>query len=80
MVEKYFEEMVESSEYIKKIVNNISIVANESKKIAEFALIINQRLNSHEELLLRLIEEKKEKKDLFSDYAAKSKNEPNKPN
>jgi len=80
MIEKYFEEMVQSSEHIKKIVHNISIIANESKKIAEFVLIINQKLNSHEELLLRLIEEKKEKKDSFSDYATKSKNDSNKPN
>jgi len=80
MLEKMFEKMLESSSYTDKLAQSISLVALESKKIAETLIFINDRLNAHEKVILHLVESQKKSKEA-SDFSLKSiKQEPSKPN
>lgn len=81
--ENLLEDSLHTSEYVKKIVTAMSMVASESKKITDLVLIINERLYHHEELILMLLDQQKEKTkkegqslDLFSN----NKQDPPKPN
>lgn len=56
MVENFIEQSIETSQYIKKLTASVTLVAIESKKLAEVILTLNQRVNDHEELILKLIE------------------------
>jgi|688.fasta_scaffold737060_3 hypothetical protein len=80
-IEKLLEDSLISSEYMKKIFNNITIIAVETKKMAETVMKMNDRLNQHEEIILQLanqINQTKEKNDSLS--YVKSNREPSKPN
>jgi hypothetical protein len=56
MIENFIERSMETSQYIKKLAASVTIIAVESKKLAEVIFTLNQRVNDHEELLLKLIE------------------------
>lgn len=76
-----FEESLASSKYIKKILDNMILVANETKKIADALIKMNERLNQHEEAILKIIElQQKNQIDDVEHLFSKSKQEPSKPN
>lgn len=80
MAEKVFEEALKSSGYFKKLVHNMSVIAGETKNVVEMILHVNDRLNYHEQIILKLIDAQKEKQDML-DFATKNnKEEPSKPN
>ena len=79
IINELFESSLTSSKFIQKIVQNITIVANESKKIADVLLTLNDKINYHEQLILKLINIQIENKDKL-DYNIKSKNDISKPN
>ena len=79
IINELFESSLTSSKFIQKIVQNITIVANESKKIADVLLTLNDKINYHEQLILKLINIQIENKDKL-DYDIKSKNDISKPN
>jgi len=79
IINELFESSLISSKFIQKIVQNITIVANESKKIADVLLTLNDKINYHEQLILKLINMQIENKDKL-DYDIKSKNDISKPN
>jgi hypothetical protein len=79
MAEKFIEDSLEVSPLLKKIAHSITLVATESKRLAELMLVINNRLNTHEEIILRLVEAQKEKKEQM-DYKIQTRREPTKPN
>jgi hypothetical protein len=63
------EKSVSSSDTTSKIFELIQTVASESKKIVENVLIMNERINQHEKIILELckiVSENPEKKQNFS--------------
>ena len=81
-LEKAFDESLESSTFMQKVVDSITIVANETKKVAELMLRINDRLNQHEKIILMLldVQNEKQKKEQYVDHVSKSKEGSSKPN
>lgn len=63
MVDKMVEESLMASNYMKKLLNNITIIAVETKKLTDHVLTMNSRLNKHEEIILRLVNQSKESHD-----------------
>ena len=80
MFDKFLEESLEDSSFAKKIISSTTLVALEMKKIAELALALNERINQHELILLKVLEFQKEKKDSGLDFSIKSKSGSSKPN
>lgn len=81
MVENIIEEAIVSSTHIGKLISSVTAIANESRKIAETILILNDRLNSHEELILKLAQlQRTSAKDPTEIDFSKSKQKPQKPN
>jgi len=82
VIESFIEKSIESSSYLNKVIDNISIIANETKKVAEAILILNNRINEHEHLILTILElQKIKQKDSFEIDILKSKDKkPSKPN
>ena len=54
LIQGFIEDTIVSSSFINKIIMNITLVALESKKIADAILTLNDRLNIHEDLILKL--------------------------
>lgn len=83
VVDKLIEESISSSDYMKKVFNNVATLAVEAKKITDMVLKMNDRLNQHEEIILRLLnqtyQQKPLKKEDFFSYPEKKK-DPEKPN
>lgn len=82
IVEKLFEESLASSKYVKKILDNMVLIALETKKIAEVMTEMNERLNQHEDAILKIIElqQQKNQSDVVEQVFIKNKEEPSKPN
>lgn len=80
--ESFIEKTIESSQHLKKIVDNITLIANETQKVAQAILALNNRINEHEQLILRLVELQKIKpKDpLEIDILPQKNKKPSKPN
>lgn len=83
VVDKLIEESISSSDYMKKVFNNVATLAVEAKKITDMVLKMNDKLNQHEEIILRLLnqtyQQKPQKKEDFFSYPEKKK-DPEKPN
>lgn len=60
MIDKLVEESLMASHHIKKLLNSITILAAETKKLTELVITMNNRLNKHEEIILRLANQPKE--------------------
>ena len=54
LIEGFIEDAIISSSFIDKVITNITLIALESKKIAEAILTLNDRLTVHEDLILKL--------------------------
>jgi len=81
IVEKLFEESLASSKYVKKILDNMILIASETKKVAETMVKMNERLNQHEEAILKIIElQRKNQVDPVEQIFSKNKEGPSKPN
>jgi len=80
IIEDFFEDSLASSSLTKKMLQSISLIANETKKIADALITINDRLNQHEQVILKLVNMQVEKKDKQADYTLKPKEGPSKPN
>lgn len=82
IAEKLFEESLASSKYMKKILDNVILVATETKKIADALLKMNQRLDQHEDAILKIIElqQQKNQTDVTEQVFIKNKEGPSKPN
>ena len=83
LMEKLFDESLENSKFMNKIVDNITIMASEFARMAELLVKFNERINQHEQAisLLLSIQNEKNKKDNIMDFSLGSKDEPpTKPN
>jgi len=83
IVNKILEDSLRTSTFISSLVNNFSKMAEETKKIADLLLKINERLNQHEDVILTLVKlhDERVKKERNIDYVEiESKQKPNKPN
>jgi len=81
MMEGFIEKSIASSPHFRKLVDSMTILALESKKIAEAILVLNNRINEHEQLILKLIESQSNKpKDSLNIDLLKTKEKPSKPN
>jgi hypothetical protein len=54
MIENFIEDAIVSSSHIHKLISSVTLIAQESKRITELILVLNDRLNTHEELILKL--------------------------
>ena len=66
-MESFIERSIESSPHFRKLLDSMTILAVETKKIAETIFILNNKIKEHEQLILKLAEL----------YQAKSKDSPN---
>jgi hypothetical protein len=81
MMEGFIEKSIASSPHFRKLVDSMTILALESKKVAEAILVLNNRLNEHEQLILKLVELQRAKpKDSLDIDLLKTKEKPSKPN
>ena len=82
LLEKVFDESLESSKFMNKIINNVTLMATETKKIAELLMRMNDRINQHEKIILMLLDaqNEKDKKEKIVDYVMKPKEGSSKPN
>jgi hypothetical protein len=81
MMEGFIEKSIASSPHFRKLVDSMTILALESKKVAEAILVLNNRLNDHEQLILKLVELQRNKpKDSLDIDLLKNKEKPSKPN
>lgn len=81
MMEGFIEKSIASSPHFRKLVDSMTILALESKKVAETILVLNNRLNDHEQLILKLVELQRNKpKDSLDIDLLKNKEKPSKPN
>lgn len=80
MIEGFIEEKIATSTHINKIVTSLTLVAVETKKIAETILTLNERLNTHEELILKLAQTQRKDPTESIDNMLKAKPKPTKPN
>lgn len=84
-VGKMFEESLQASEFMSKIIDNVGKMAVETKKMADLLLKVNERLNQHERVILTLLDlhnerERKEKEKNVDYTSVKSAEKPPKPN
>lgn len=84
-LKKIFEEYLQASELAKKLVDNITITALETKKIADLMLKMNDRLNQQERVILTLLDlhnerERREKEKNTEYVSVKPKDKSKKPN
>jgi|GEM_PF-3530389 len=56
IVDSFIEQSIESSSQVKKLITSVTLIAMESKKIAEAILVLSKRLDEHEELILKIVE------------------------
>ena len=61
LVDEYIEGALASSDVINVILKGMTIVATESKKIADYITALNDRLDQHEKIILALVEAQKDK-------------------
>lgn len=80
MIEGFIEESIATSIHVNKIVSSITLVALETKKLAESLLVLNDRLNTHEELILKLAKAQRKDSSESIDTMLKEKPKPSKPN
>jgi len=80
MIEGIIEEAIVASTHINKIVSGVTLMALETKKIAETILILNDRINTHEDLILRLAQAQRKDPGESIDTMTKVKQKPSKPN
>lgn len=81
MMEGFIEKSIASSPHFRKLVDSMTILALESKKVAEAILVLNNRINEHEQLILKLVELQRAKpKDSLDIDLLKTKEKPSKPN
>jgi hypothetical protein len=76
MIDKFIEDALHSSNYMKLLTKNLTLIATETKKLAEFVLLVNDRLNQHEQLLLKLTSQQKEPVS-YLDKTDKKSSKPN---
>jgi len=48
IIDNFFENSLAASKYMKTMIHNISLVATETKKLADIILRMNDRLDRHE--------------------------------
>ncbi len=83
LMEKVFDESLQTSTFVKKIIDNVSITTLETKKIADILFKLNERLNQHEKIILTLLDlhtSEKEKEKNVNYVDIKPKEKPQKPN
>lgn len=79
IIEKFLEDSIESSSFLKKISNNVSLLSEDLKKLSEVLITLNYRLDAHEQIIIKLLESQKEKKVELPPLK-KDNNDPQKPN
>ena len=77
LFETFLDKSISTSDVFKVLVENIVKLADESRKIADLAIQMNERINRHEKLINELL--RLQKKNVTFDYAVKDK-ESSKPN
>jgi hypothetical protein len=77
LLDVFVDKTISSSDIFNVLVENIVKLADESRKIADLAVQMNERLNKHEKAIADLY--KLHKQTIIFDYAAKDK-ESSKPN
>lgn len=83
MAENFIEKSIESSPHINKLISGVTIMALETKKIAEAILTLSNRLDDHETIILKLMESQQRaasKDSLDSFDVTKQKEKSSKPN
>lgn len=80
MVEGIIEEVILSSAHVNKIVTSLTLMALETKKLAETLLILNERLDTHEDMILKLAQTRHKDPADSIDTMMKVKQKPSKPN
>ncbi|MBM3194168.1 MAG: hypothetical protein FJZ60_00205 [Chlamydiae bacterium] len=80
MVDKLVEESLMASNYMRNLLNNITIVVVETKKLTELVITMNDRLNKQEEIILRLVNQNQSKTKSDHLEYSKQKKEPPKLN
>lgn len=56
MLKNFIEQSIETSTYVNKLMSNVTLIATESKKIADIIFLLNKRIDDHEILILKLLE------------------------
>jgi len=80
VVDKLVEESLMASNYMRNLLNNITIVVVETKKLTELVITMNDRLNKQEEIILRLVNQNQSKTKSDHLEYSKQKKEPPKLN
>lgn len=83
LMEKLFDDSLEKSKFMNKVIDNITIIASEFTRLTEIMVTINNRINQHEQAisLLLNVHNEKNKQDNIAEFMPKGKNEPpSKPN
>ena len=82
MAKSFIEQAVESSEHIKKLIAGMTLIAVETKKIAELMLVLSKRLDEYEMIIFKIIEvqEALKKNSFDSSDLLKSKEKSSKSN
>lgn len=81
IIEGLLEDSISSSAVVLALVSNVKIIANESKRLAEFLMQLNDRIEQHEKIILQIcdLQKSKDKPTSAFDYPQKNKETP-KPN
>ena len=82
MAKSFIEQAVESSEHIQKLIAGMTLIAVETKKIAELMLVLSKRLDEYEMIIFKIIEvqEALKKNSFDSSDLLKSKEKSSKSN
>lgn len=82
MAKSFIEQAVESSEHIKKLIAGMTLIAIETKKVAELMLVLSKRLDEYEMIIFKIIEvqEASKKNSFDSSDLLKSKEKSSKSN
>lgn len=78
MLDSLFESSLINSSSFGNLVNNVRILALETKKLAEFIVTLKSRLDQHENLIMSLYDQKNEK--TVFEYTKTTKTGTSKPN
>ena len=82
MLEGFIEKSIAASPHFIRLIDAVTIIAVESKKMAEAVLILNNRMNVYELFILKLIEIQRsnKQKDSLDIDILKTNEKPSKPN
>lgn len=78
MLDSLFESSLINSSSFGNLVNNVRILALETKKLAEFIVTLKSRVDQHENLIMSLYDQKNEK--AVFEYTKTTKTGTSKPN